>query len=81
MIRMQRFFFHVRDSSEMLDEVGTELPGLAEARAEAVTTAGEMLRDSGEQFWNSAEWRMWVTDETGRTVCSLRFSAEHNAAP
>jgi hypothetical protein len=81
MIRMQRFFFHVQDGSETLDDVGTELPGLAEARAEAVRTSGEMLRDLGEQFWNSAEWRMWVTDETGRSVCALRFSAEHDRAP
>ena len=53
MIHMQRFFFHVQDSSETLDEVGTELPGLAEARAGAVRTSGEMLRDFGEQFWKA----------------------------
>ena len=75
---MQRFFFHVQDSSETLDEVGTELAGLAEARDEAVRTAGEMLRDVGEQFWNSGEWRMWVTDESGATVCALQFSAEQS---
>ena len=81
MIRMGRFFFHVQDSSKTLDDIGTEFPDLAEARAEAVRTSGEMLRDFGEQFWKSAEWRMWVTDETGRTVCALRFSAEHDGVP
>ena len=38
------------------------LPGPDGARAEAVTVAGEMLRDVGGRFWNSREWRLWVTD-------------------
>jgi hypothetical protein len=32
--------------------------------------------DVGGRFWNNREWRMWVTDEAGATVCALRFSAE-----
>jgi hypothetical protein len=35
-----------------------------------------MLRDHGRGFWGGTEWRMWVTDEAGTTVCALRFSAE-----
>ena len=26
-----------------------------------------------------AEWRMWVTDERGETVCVLKFSGEVSA--
>jgi hypothetical protein len=37
-----------------------------------------MLRHHGEKFWNSDDRRMWETDESGRAICSLSFSAEHN---
>ena len=38
--------------------------------------AGEMLKDIGGKFWKSPDWRLWVTDEAGQTICALRFSAE-----
>lgn len=72
---MPRYFFHVRDSGEFIDDVGIELAGPDEARAEAVRAAGEMLRDLGGRFWDGSEWRMWVTDEIGGTLCTLRFTA------
>ena len=73
---MPRYFFHVHDSEEIIDHIGTELANPDEANAQAVTAAGEALRDSDGKFWNSGEWRMRVTDESGATVCSLRFSGE-----
>jgi hypothetical protein len=74
--RVPRYFFHVRESVDMIDRVGNEFSGSEEALREAVVAAGEMLRDVGGRFWNNREWRMWVTDEAGATVCALRFSAE-----
>jgi hypothetical protein len=74
--RVPRYFFHVHDSVDIIDQEGTEFPGLQEARGEAVVTAGEMLRDVGGRFWNSGEWRIWVTDEAGQTVCALKFSSD-----
>jgi hypothetical protein len=71
-----RYFFHLRDSGESLDHDGTVLSGPDEARAQAVVHSGELLRESGARFWISQEWRLWVTDETGATVCALRFTAE-----
>ncbi len=38
--------------------------------------AGEMLKDLDGKFWRSPLWRMWVTDESGATVCGLTFAAE-----
>ena len=49
---------------------------LAQARAEAIATAGEMLRDAGLRSWDGSEGRMLVRDEESRTVLSLRVSAE-----
>jgi hypothetical protein len=42
---MPRYFVHVRDSAEFVDDKGVELAGHDEARAIAVINAGEALRD------------------------------------
>ena len=73
---MRRYFFHVRDSAEIIDRDGVDCAGIEEARAMALKAAAESLRDLGGKFWNAPEWRMWVTDESGETVCSLSFSAD-----
>ncbi len=73
---MARYFFHLRDGRENIDEHGVELAGPAEAREQAVITSGEVSRDNGAKFWDGQEWRLWVTDEGGATVCALRFIAE-----
>jgi len=73
---MPRYFFHLRDGREHLDDEGVELSGAAEARSQAVVASAEALRDHGGKFWQHTEWRLWVTDEAGETVCALRFSAE-----
>ena len=71
-----RYFFHLRDGREFLDHEGTELSGSDEARAQAVVHSGEVLKESGAKFWKGEEWRLWVTDDAGVTVCALRFIAE-----
>jgi hypothetical protein len=74
---MPRYFFNVRDGLDISDHDGTVLPGIKEARAAAITAAGEAIQDLGPQFWESHhEWQMHVTDESGATVCKLNFSAE-----
>jgi hypothetical protein len=73
---MPRYFFHLRDGSQHIDESGTVLSGPVEARSQAVVHSGEVLRESGTKFWGGTEWRLWVTDEAGATVCALRFTAE-----
>jgi hypothetical protein len=73
---MPRYFFHVIDGRDIIDHVGTVLPSLREARAEAIRTAGAILRDEGDQFWNGTEWQMNVTDAAGQSVLKLRFSAD-----
>ena len=73
---MPRYYFHVKDSRESIDRDGVELPGIDEARTQAVIAAGEALKDLDGEFWKSAGWRMWVTDESGATVCELSFAAK-----
>ena len=73
---MPRYFFHIHDREEIIDNEGTVLANADEARAEAVRTAGAMLKDIGGRFWGEPEWRLWVTDEDDTTICALRFSVE-----
>jgi hypothetical protein len=75
---MPRYFFHIIDGQEIIDEEGTELAGVNEARAEAIVLSGEMLRDSGGKFWNNGVWQLRVTDEAGDKVCALTFSADRS---
>jgi hypothetical protein len=35
-----------------------------------------MLRERGRKFLRGDVWEMHVTDEAGKTVCRLKFSAE-----
>ena len=73
---MPRYFFHVIDGRDILDNEGTEFPNLRYVRAEAIRTAGAILHDEGDRFWNGTEWQMNVTDTSGQSVLKLRFSAD-----
>ena len=75
---MPRYFCHVIDGEEIIDQEGTVLAGIAEARAEAIVVSGEMLRDIGGKFWNNGAWQIRVTDEAGNKVCALTFSADRS---
>ena len=70
---MPRYYFNVHDGRDIPDEQGIELPGPKEARDQAVIACGEALKDLDGDFWKSQEWTMTVTDETGATVCALKF--------
>jgi hypothetical protein len=73
---MPRYFFHVHDGSSTRDNEGTELPDIFAAQEEAILLSGELLREMGGKFWNGEEWSLEVTDEAGRILFILRFSAE-----
>jgi hypothetical protein len=73
---MPRYFFNVHDGKDLPDSEGIELPGRKEAHRQALTTAGEMLREMNREFLAGDVWEMHVTDEAGATVCRLMFSAE-----
>lgn len=70
---MPRYFFDVLDGRGLDDDRGLVLKDDDEARAVAVRTSGEMLRDFGKRAVTPSEWEMRVTEEGGRAVAKLRF--------
>ena len=73
---MPRYFFHTFNGHPFPDMDGIELPGLEEARRQAVRTAGEIIRDSGSESWRRPDWHMEVIDGVGQPMLWLRFSVE-----
>jgi hypothetical protein len=75
---MSRYFFHVDDGAHLPDLTGAELPDLAAARAEAVRSAGSMLRDEDDEsaFGRASAWQMNVTDEADLLLFTLRFNVD-----
>jgi hypothetical protein len=71
-----RYYFHVHDSADVPDKEGVVLSGSDEARRQAVIASGEMLKDFGIRLWSHPDWHMWVTDEAGKTICTLAVIAE-----
>ena len=70
---MPRYFYNIHGLAYPPDEEGNVLDGPSQARAMAVTHAGEMLKDIEAKFWGAPTWRMDVTDEQGARVCTLRI--------
>jgi hypothetical protein len=72
---MPRYFFNVHDGQDLPDKEGTELSSRDEAHRQAFVTAGELLKSADRKFLGEDVWEMHVTDDAGKTVCRLRFSA------
>jgi hypothetical protein len=76
---MARFYFHIDDDRTHIDRVGVELPDLKAARDEAVSAAGQILRNgAAKNLWSGKPWRMWVTQSpfaNEKPLFVLRFSA------
>ena len=77
---MPAFFFHSDGGlEEDLDDQGTELSGVSEAREQAVTMVAQMLHNGeGVSTWNGTPPKLWVTDGpngSGKTVFTLTVTA------
>jgi len=71
-----KYFFHVHDGTSTRDDEGTDLPDIFAAQEEAIRLSGALLGEMGGKFWDGEAWSLEVTDDTGRLLFTLRFSAE-----
>jgi hypothetical protein len=70
-----RYFFHTQDGVTVPDESGVELADVQEARLEAASLVGQMLRDDRAEFWRSEALSLSVTDPDGLTLFTILVSA------
>jgi hypothetical protein len=78
---MPRFYFHVRNGADVRDEIGTELADIDAARNQAIASSSEMIGDLGRKFRLAEVWQMTVTDENGRELFELSFTATIKVFP
>ena len=83
---MQRYFFDIKDGTDLPDHHGSEWVDLNAARVEAVRYAAEVLKEMPDRFWNCEEWTMAVSDRNRKPLFTLKFLAEivdgdHEAKP
>ncbi len=77
---METFYFHIDYGALERDEVGTPCTSLIEARSNAVALLGELLRDSGDDFWAKPNVTITVTDASGLVLWVLETSGHASAA-
>lgn len=68
---MERYFFDLRNGTVERDVTGTELPGLADARREAIRFLGEVLKDEPERLAEGT-LHVDVSDDRQRHLFGLR---------
>ena len=78
---MPRFYFHIEDDSEIIDDLGTELSSNAAAKCEALRYASRLICDEAERYWDAGEFQMTVADENGLTLFSLALTLTAVDAP
>jgi hypothetical protein len=70
---MARYYFHVHDDIDAVDEEGCELPGQEVARERAIIAARELIADEARKGRINLSHCIVVTDENQRTVITLPF--------
>ncbi|MHC2018008.1 DUF6894 family protein [Methylobacterium sp. CM6247] len=71
---MPRYHFNVYDGKSTLDQEGTELNSIEEARFAAVCLAGRIILENFKHICSSDEWRLEVADENGLLLIWLDFT-------
>ena len=65
---MPKYFFNVHGATPSRDDQGVDFPDDEAAWREAITSAGELMKDMDENFRPGEEWSLEVTDEEGQSV-------------
>ena len=73
---MSRYFFHLANGVRDLDRDGAELPDLAAARTAAVQYFAQSLLDRPEDFWESPDWKLEVSDAGELTLFTIHILAQ-----
>ena len=72
---MPNFSFHIRHGNHSSDH-NIDLPDARAAHEEATMIFGDMARDVAAQLNETPEWRMDVSDASGKSLFRLRLLTE-----
>jgi hypothetical protein len=79
------YYFNSDNSAVTLDNVGVDLADMTAARAEAVSTLADILRDGNlGTLLGGKPWRVWVTDQPGSkgdTLFAVQVTATGAGGP
>ena len=71
---MPQYSFAIADGRSPTEESFFELVDLAEAKAQAIRTAGEVLSDIGlGSVWDGVPWKLVVRDESRVEIIEISF--------
>ena len=75
-----RYYFHIINGKQLVDDVGVDLTNLDAAKAEAVKFAGTVLMsEQPTDMWQGIAWKVKVTHRPsphdGRTHLTLTLTA------
>lgn len=68
---MPQYQFAIHDRSAEIGSKIEELPGPAEAKSQAVETAGQVLKLVDGAFWADGLLKVIVTDQAGTLICAI----------
>lgn len=68
---MGRYYFHTASGSRQRDREGMECNDAHAARVEAIRFAGALMADEPDVLWDGRDFRVEVTDEDQRLVCTV----------
>lgn len=68
---MPKYIFNFPSSPD-LDPIEDHFNGPDAVLEEAARLAGQLLKDQAVDFWTSPDRRLYVTDEQGTVVCTVR---------
>ncbi|MDU0364331.1 hypothetical protein RWK44_28485 [Rhizobium sp. 25PS6] len=71
---MRRYFFHINDGADFLDQVGTEVASDELLRPMAVKTAAGIIGED-ETLWNGNVLKVRVVSETGKVILTVELTA------
>jgi hypothetical protein len=76
---MPRYFFHIRTGDHLnRDDEGVVLPSLEAAQAEALRSAGDLIRDAQRNLKEVAEADIVVMDQGGDTLATIPIVLPHS---
>ena len=71
---MPNYHFNLSDGFRDPDQTGTELPGIQQAKIEAVRHAAEMMKDDPAELWADGKLRVDVTDDDGNALFAVTIN-------